>query len=171
MTKFESLHNLFVHEVQDLYNAEKQLTNALPKMMQAASNSDLKEAFRNHLDETREQLQRAERVLRLVNAAPGGVTCEAMKGLVEEGEEIIRSKAAPAVKDAALIGAAQRVEHYEMAGYGTARTFARQLGYDEAADLLQETLDEEGDANKKLTKLAEGGWFSEGINEMAEVAA
>lgn len=151
----DSLHDLYVEELKDLYNAENQLIKALPKMAKAASAPELKEAFTNHLEETRGQVQRLETIFAELGVSPKGKKCKAMEGLVEEGKEVMEEDGEPAVIDAALIAAAQRVEHYEMAGYGCARTFATLLGYTDAAKLLQETLDEEGNADKLLTGLAE----------------
>lgn len=165
--QLNTMKDLFVDQLRDLYSAEDQLTRALPKMAQAATSSDLQSAFRDHLSETQKQKQRLEQIFTTLGMSPQGETCQAMEGLIKEGEEIIRTHADPQVKDAALIAAAQRVEHYEMAGYGTVRTFADELGYSDAKDLLQTTLDEEGSANKKLTSLAEGGLFSSGINQKA----
>jgi ferritin-like metal-binding protein YciE len=153
--KLESLHDLFVDELKDLYNAEIQLTKALPKMAKAASSEDLRTAFEGHLTETEHQVQRLETIFKQLEANPKGKKCKAMVGLIEEGKEIMEEDAEDAVKDAALIAAAQRVEHYEIAGYGTVRTYAQLLGFDEAANLLQETLDEEASADKKLTELAQ----------------
>ena len=154
--KLESLKDLFVEELRDLYSAENQLLKALPKMEKAAHATELKAAFHSHLKETEGQVARLERIFEALGEKPTGKTCKAMEGLVAEGSEMIHEKATPAVKDAGLIGAAQRVEHYEMAGYGTARTFARHLKHELAAKLLQQTLDEEEAADKKLTVLAEG---------------
>ncbi|MEZ4711802.1 MAG: ferritin-like domain-containing protein [Caldilineaceae bacterium] len=165
--QLNTMKDLFVDQLRDLYSAEDQLTRALPKMAQAASSSDLQNAFRDHLRETQDQKQRLEQIFSGLGISPQGHTCQAMQGLIKEGEEIINAQANAQVKDAALIAAAQRVEHYEMAGYGTVRTFADELGFDDAKSLLQTTLDEEGSANKKLTSLAEGGLFSSGINEKA----
>jgi ferritin-like metal-binding protein YciE len=153
--KLKSLHDLYVDELKDLYSAENQLLKALPKMAKAASAEDLRSAFYDHLDETRGQVARLEQIFKKLDTSPKGKKCKAMEGLIEEGKEVLEEDANPEVKDAALIAAGQRVEHYEMAGYGCVRTFARLLGYDDAADLLQETLDEEGAADKKLTELAE----------------
>jgi ferritin-like metal-binding protein YciE len=149
-----SLHDLYVDELKDLYNAETQLLKALPKMAKAASAPELRTAFEDHLEETREQVRRLELIFKKLDASPKGKKCKAMEGLIEEGKEVM-DEAQPPVLDAALIAAAQRVEHYEMAGYGCVRTFARLLGYEDAVELLQETLDEEGAADKKLTELAE----------------
>lgn len=167
MHHLNSLQELLVHELRDLYNAEQQLVAALPKMARAATSHDLQSAFTQHLVETRTHVTRLEKIFNGLGVMGTGKECEAMKGLIKEGEEAINSIGDSAVKDAALIAAAQRVEHYEIAGYGTARTFANKLGFDDAADLLQNTLDEEGSTDKKLTKLAEGTLFSTGINERA----
>jgi len=153
--KLESLHDLFVDELKDLYNAENQLTKALPKLAKAAASDELRTAFEKHLKETEHQVERLETIFEQLEASPKGKRCKAMAGLIEEGKEMMEADGEEAVKDAALIAAAQRVEHYEIAGYGTARTFAQLLGFDEAADLLQETLDEEAAADKKLTEIAE----------------
>lgn len=164
-----TLHDLYIEQLRDLYNAEQQLTQALPKMASAATNKDLKEGFEDHLEETHEQIQRLNTIFSELNMAATGKTCQAMAGLVKEGEEAIKEHTDPDVRDAALIAAAQRVEHYEMAGYGTVRAFAKQLGFGNQADLLQQTLDEEGAADKRLTKIAEGGLLSSGVNKQAEV--
>lgn len=153
--KMESLRDLFVDELKDMYNAENQLLKALPKMAKAATSPELQEAFTNHLEETEKQVERLESVFEMLDMKPVGKTCKAMKGLIEEGKEILEEDMDDDVRDVALIGAAQRVEHYEMAAYGCARTFAGLLGLDDAAELLQETLDEEGNADKLLTKLSE----------------
>jgi ferritin-like metal-binding protein YciE len=153
--KLDSLQDLLVDELKDLYSAETQLVKALPKMAKAASSRDLRAAFEEHLKVTRAQVNRLEKVFKQVNASPKGKKCKAMEGLIEEGKEVMAEEGSPPVLDAALIGAAQRVEHYEMAGYGCVRTYAQQLGYTQAARLLQQTLDEEAEADKKLTALAE----------------
>lgn len=168
MHHLNSLEDLFIHELRDLYSAESQLVNALPKMAQAATSADLREAFNHHLEQTRNHKKRLDTIFNQLGTTSGGEECEAMKGLIKEGESVINAQAHSTVKDAALIAAAQRVEHYEMAGYGTVRTYAKELGHSEVASLLQQTLDEEGDANKKLTGLAEGGLFQIGINEKAK---
>ena len=154
-TKLRSLDELFVEQLEDLYDAENRLTKALPEMADAAHSSELKQAFQSHLRETEGHVQRLEEVFRMVGKNAKATTCEAMKGLLDEGEQMIKAKGDDNVKDAALIAAAQRVEHYEIAGYGTLRTFAERLGYDEAARILQKTLDEEGAADKKLSSIAE----------------
>ena len=153
--KMKSLHDLFVDELKDLYNAENQLLKALPKMAKAATAPELSEAFTNHLAETEKQVEQLESVFEQLGMKPVGKTCKAMKGLIEEGKEVIEDDMEDDVRDAALIAAAQRVEHYEMAGYGCVRTYATLLGYEDAAELLQETLDEEGTADKTLTQLSE----------------
>ncbi len=165
--QLNTLKDLYIEQLRDLYSAETQLISALPKMAQAASSSDLKQAFQDHLQETQHQKQRLEQIFQELGTSPQGETCQAMKGLITEGEGLINTNGDPKVKDAALIASAQRVEHYEMAGYGTVRTFANELGFDTAKSLLQQTLDEEGNADKKLNALAEGGVFSAGINEKA----
>lgn len=163
--KLESLQDLFVDELKDLYNAETQLTKALPKMAKAAASEDLRAAFEAHLEETEHQIERLETIFKQLEASPKGKKCKAMAGLIEEGKEMMDMDAEDAVKDAALIAAAQRVEHYEMAGYGTVRTYAQLLGFEEAANLLQEPLDEEAGADEKLGELAKN------INVEAEAPA
>ena len=153
--KLETLEDLLVSELRDLYSAENQLIKALPKMAKAASHDELKEGFEEHLEQTREHVDRLDRCFKLLGTAAKGKKCHAMEGLVEEGKEAIEEDAPDAIRDAKLIGAAQRVEHYEIAAYGTARAFAQTLGETKIADLLQETLDEEGETDKKLTALAE----------------
>jgi ferritin-like metal-binding protein YciE len=149
-----SLQDLLVESLKDLYSAENQLIKALPKMAKAASSPGLKAGFEEHLGQTREQAQRLERICEQLGVSPKGKKCVAMEGLVEEGKELLQEDLEPAVLDAALIAAAQKVEHYEIASYGTAREWAQQLGLDEAAELLQETLDEEKATDEKLTELA-----------------
>ena len=150
-----SLRDVLNESVRDLYSAESQLIKALPRMAKAASNPELKRAFTAHLEETRQQAARLEKVCELLGVKPKGKTCQAMKGLIEEGAEIIAEKGDPAAKDAALIGAAQKVEHYEIAGYGTTKAFATILFEDEVAKLLDETLQQEKTANETLSALAE----------------
>lgn len=152
---FNSMNDLFLHELKDVYDAEHQLTEALPLMADAASSSDLKTAFNSHLLETREHINRLKQVFQRIGQEPERQTCPAMKGLVKEGNEIIGASGDAKVRDAALIASAQRAEHYEMAAYGSLRTFARQLGLGDVASLLQKTLDEEGACDKKLTRIAE----------------
>jgi len=152
--KITTLHQLFVEQLKDLYSAETQLIEALPKMAEAAHASPLKKGFQLHLKQTREHARRLEKILKGLGASPEGKTCKAMQGLVKEGDETISENASSAVKDAALIAAAQRVEHYEIAGYGTVRTYATLLGQKGAAQLLAATLKEEADTDKKLTAAA-----------------
>ena len=151
----ESLADLFVDELKDLYSAEKQLVKALPKMAKAASSAKLRKGFEDHLRQTEGHVERLEDIFEQMGVKPRGPKCEAMEGLIEEGKRMMKEEAEPAVMDAALIAAAQRVEHYEIAGYGTVRSFARMLGNEKAERLLQKTLEEESETNEKLTKLAE----------------
>jgi ferritin-like metal-binding protein YciE len=157
---------LFEHEIGDLYSAETQLVAALPKMAQAASNEELRNAFNHHLEETRDHVRRLEEIRGQLGSTVSD-ECEGMRGLIKEGDEIIAGSGDSVVKDAALISAAQRVEHYEIAAYGTARTLADDLDLDDAKDLLEQTLDEESNADKLLTKIATGGMLRAGINEEA----
>ncbi len=151
----QSLQDLYIDELKDLYSAEQQLLKALPKMAKAASAPELKDAFNQHLEQTRHQVERLDQIFQDLGKNPRGKKCIGMQGLIEEGNELLKEKAEPAVKDAGIISAAQRVEHYEMAGYGSVRTYAQMLGFDDAAQALQQTLDEEGDTDHKLTQLAE----------------
>jgi len=153
--EFNSLDDLFVNQIEDLYDAENRLTKALPKMADAAASSSLKQAFQSHLRETEGHVARLETIFREVRVDPKRETCEAMKGLISEGEDMIGATGDSDVKDAALIAAAQRVEHYEISGYGTARTIAQRLGLTDVAALLQQTLEEEKAADQKLTTIAE----------------
>ena len=152
--KLDNLRAMFVEELKDLYNAENQLLKALPKMAKAATSAELKRAFESHLKETKVHVERLEQVFESLDETAKGKKCKAMEGLVEEGAEWMKEDADPDVMDAGLIAAAQRVEHYEMAGYGCVRTYAQLLGETKAAKLLQTTLDEEGAADKKLTQIA-----------------
>jgi len=165
-TELNTLDDLLILELNDLYDAEKRIVEALPEMAEAASSPALKQAFQQHLQETQRHVSRLEQAFVDLGRAAGKHTCDAMKGLIKEGSEIVDAVGSPHVKDAALIGAAQRVEHYEMAGYGTARTFAEHLGHTNVARLLQMTLDEEKKTDERLTELAE-----ENINIKAESAA
>jgi len=153
--QLQSLEDLFVEQLQDLYSAEQQLIEALPKLASAASHEELRDAFEKHLAETRQHAKRLEQVFSQVGATPGGERCKGMEGLIAEGQHVLQMQGDPSVIDAALIAAAQRVEHYEIAGYGCARTFAQRLGRRDAAQILQQTLDEEAATDKKLTSLAE----------------
>jgi len=156
MSKLENLNDLFLEELRDLYHAENQLLKALPEMEEAAHSADLKILFNDHRHQTATHVQRLEAIFESLEQPAKGKNCKAMKGLVAEAKQHIKEKAASPVKDASLIAAAQRVEHYEIAGYGTARTFATTLGYMDAADLLQQTLNEEGATNERLTALSQG---------------
>ena len=158
---------LLVEQLSDIYDAEMQITDALPKLVSAASDEDLKEAFSHHLAETRRQIERLEQVFAELEASPSGKRCKAMQGLLEEGEEAIQKSVTGNLKDALLIAGAQRVEHYEISAYGTAIAWAKQLDLDDVADLLDESLDEESDADEKLTSIAEGGLLEAGVNEEA----
>ena len=155
MPAIKSLRDLLVDELRDLHNAENQLVKALPKMAKAASHEELREGFQEHLEQTKGHVDRLERCFKILGEKAKGKMCHAMKGLVEEGAEAIESDSPDMVKDANLIGAAQRVEHYEIAAYGTARAFAETLGETKIVNLLQQTLDEEGETNKRLTAIAE----------------
>lgn len=162
MSKVNSLNDLLVEELQDLLSAENQLLKALPKMAKAASDEELKAGFEQHLEETKGQIERLEKVFELLGEEAKQKKCKAMEGLIAEAQEKIDLQGDEATRDAALIGAAQKVEHYEIAGYGTVRSFAEVLGHDEVAELLQETLDEEAATDEKLTEI------SESLNHAAE---
>ena len=155
MPSIKSLRDLLIDELRDLHNAENQLVKALPKMAKASSSDELREGFEEHLEQTKEHVDRLDRCFKILGANAKGKTCHAMKGLLEEGTEAMEIDAPDMIRDANLIGAAQRVEHYEIAAYGTARSFAETLGETKIAGLLQDTLDEEGDTDKRLTALAE----------------
>ncbi len=151
----KNLEELFEHQLKDLYSAEEQLIDALPKMVKASHDSELKKAFESHLEETKNHKKRLEEICEELSIKPTGEKCKAMQGLVKEAESMIDEKADPEVKDAGLIAEAQRVEHYEISGYGTATRFAKELGHDSIAKKLQKTLDEEYNADQKLDNLAE----------------
>ena len=153
--QLNTLKDLFIDQIKDLKDAENQLTKALPKMAKAASSPQLKSAFEQHLEQTQMHLQRVEQILEEVTGNTRGKKCRAMEGLIEEGSELMKEKADPEVMDAGLIAAAQKVEHYEIASYGTARTYAQLLGENRIAQNLQQILDQEGQADKKLTQIAE----------------
>jgi len=154
--KLESLEQLYISELRDLYSAENQLLKALPKMAKAASSEELKEGFEKHLEQTKGHVERLEQIFQQLDESPKGKTCHGMKGLIEEGSEILKEDGEDSVLDAGIIVAAQKVEHYEIASYGSVRTFANLLNQDEAARLLQSTLDEESETNEILNRLAEG---------------
>ena len=153
--KTTSLRELFVTELQDLYDAENQITEALPKLIDATHHSELKSALQHHLQVTKQQISRLDQIFQKLNQKPTGETCKGMKGVIKEGDEIVSAGGDPSTVDAGIISAAQRVEHYEMAGYGTVRTYAQLLGYQDMARLLQQTLNEEEEADKKLTQIAQ----------------
>jgi ferritin-like metal-binding protein YciE len=162
--EMESLRDLYLEELKDVYNAEKQLLKALPRMARAATHDELRSAFEDHLNVTEEQVRRLETIFDDLGKPARGKKCVGMEGLIAEGKEMMEEDMEPEVLDAALISAAQRVEHYEIAAYGTLRTYARQLGFDNHAELLQQTLNEEGEADKLLTQIAESA-----VNIDAEV--
>jgi ferritin-like metal-binding protein YciE len=162
--KLESLNDLYLEQLKDLYSAETQLLDALPKMAERATSADLKQGFQEHLRQTREHMHRLEQIFSDLGDTPKGHSCEGMKGLIKEGEEMIKMKGEDKVIDAGLIAAAQRVEHYEIAGYGTVRTYAEMLGHSQHATLLERTLQEEEMTDEKLSQLAESH-----INEEATV--
>jgi len=164
--KMQDLQDLFVDLMKDLYSAENQLVKALPKMAKAASNAELKAGFEEHLEQTKEQAARIEEICKMLEVTPKGKKCAGMEGLIEEGKELMEEDAEESVLDAGLIAAAQKVEHYEIAAYGTARTWARQLELDDAVGLLEKTLAEEKETDEKLTELATAL-----INEEAEAGA
>lgn len=153
--KLESLKDLYLEQLKDLYSAETQLVDALPKMAERATSPDLKQGFQQHLRQTEEHVSRLEQIFRDLGESPKGHTCEGMKGLIKEGSEMIKMKGDDKVIDAGLIAAAQRVEHYEIAGYGTVRTYAEMLGHSQHVTLLERTLQEEEMTDEKLSQLAE----------------
>jgi ferritin-like metal-binding protein YciE len=154
--KLDTLEKLYISELRDLYSAENQLLKALPKMAKGASSPELKDAFQKHLEQTKGHVERLEQLFEQLDESPKGKTCHGMKGLIEEGSEILTEDGENSVLDAGIIVAAQKVEHYEIASYGSVRTFANLLGKDEAAGLLKSTLDEESETNEILNRLAEG---------------
>lgn len=157
MAKTKTLHDLFIDQLKDMHSAEKQIVAALPKMAKTASHPELKQAFEQHLDVTKSQLERLGQIFDMMGASAGRKKCKGMEGLLMEGEEIMMEDMAPSVKDAGLIAAAQKVEHYEIASYGTLRTYAQMMGHREAGQVLQQILDEEGRTDKLLTQIAEKG--------------
>lgn len=163
----KSLKKLFISELQELIDAERQLVKALPDMVNAADDKSLQDAFKTHLEETKKQVTRLDQIFSLLEMDSTGTSCEAMQELIQDCSETIKGYSKSAVRDAALITKAQCIEHYEISIYGTLRTFAKELNMDIAQDLLQENLDEEGKANKTLTKIAEGSLMSAGINQKA----
>jgi len=169
--KLDTLKKLYVEELRDIYNAEQQLVKALPKMAKGASSDELRDAIETHLDETKGHIDRLEQIFEELDETPKGKTCQGMKGLIEEGSKILEEKGEDSVIDAGIIAAAQKVEHYEMATYGTLRSWADLLNQDQAAGLLQETLDEEGETDKKLNDLAEEIVNPEALAESEEEEA
>jgi ferritin-like metal-binding protein YciE len=163
--KLNSLRDLYIMELKDLYHGEQQIIKALPSMAEKASSPDLRIAFEEHLQQTRKQVERLEQIFQKIGESPKGQKCKGIEGIIDEGQDMADKDAPPAVCDAALISAAQRVEHYEIAGYGSVRAYARRLGFEDHAQLLQQTLDEESQADRKLTSLAESY-----INEEAKSA-
>ncbi|HKP30295.1 MAG TPA: ferritin-like domain-containing protein [Gemmatimonadales bacterium] len=155
MPSLETLQELLVHELQDLYNAENQIMKALPKMAKKATSNELREAFQEHLGQTEVQAQRLERALALLDAPVRGRTCDGMQGIIEEGKKLMEEEVSEDVLDAGLIAAAQKVEHYEIASYGSVKSWAELLGQDEITALLQETLDEEEETDRRLSEIAE----------------
>lgn len=166
--KNNGLNALFIAELEDMYSSEHQIIEGLPRLIKLASLPELKEALTKHLKETENQARRIERIFTLLSREPAEKTCEAMQGLLREADDLLENKTKSATLDAAIIGAAQKIEHYEIASYGTLRSFAKNLDFDsEILNLLQETLEEEAAADKKLTKIAEGSLFSSGVNKEA----
>jgi ferritin-like metal-binding protein YciE len=163
--KLKSLHDLYLFELKDLYDAEHRIVKALPKMADAAHSPELRSALEQHLEQTRGQVSRLEQVFQKLNEPPKGQKCKGVEGILDEGEGLMDKDTPAAVGDAALIASAQKVKHYEMSAYGSARTFAHKLGFEDQAHLLDETLQEEGETDKKLTSLAESR-----INEEAKTA-
>ena len=151
----DSIEKLFIEELKDLYSAETQITKALPKLVKAASSNELRNAFEHHLKETEGQIERLDQIFEILGTSPKGKTCDGMKGVLTEGSETLHETAEGDVRDVALISAAQRVEHYEMAGYGSVRSYAERLGQPKIAQLLQATLDEEKAADRKLTEISQ----------------
>ena len=162
----EGLRELYIDELKDLYSAENQLVKALPKMAKAAAAAELRQGFEKHLKQTQGQVQRLEKIFQALGESPKGKKCKGMEGLIEEGSEAMEEDYEGSVMDAALIGAAQRVEHYEIAGYGTVRSMAETLGEDDHVSLLEQTLEEEKETDQKLTEIA--GQINTQANEIAE---
>lgn len=162
-----SFRHLLAEQLSDIHSAETQIVEALPKLIGAASDDELKDALSTHLGETRHHIERLERAFEELGESPSGKECVGMKGLLKEGEETMEKRVTGALRDALLIAGAQRVEHYEISAYGTAIAWAKQLDLDDVADLLDESLDEEAAADEKLTSIAEGGLLAAGINEEA----
>ena len=166
MTK-ENMKDLFVEELKDVLDAEHQITKGLPKLIKAAESPELKDAFTHHLKETEGQIERLNEIFSLLKLKPQATTCKAMKGLIAECDEVIEEFEKSSLRDAAIISKAQRIEHYEIATYGTLKSFANELGFSEIESLIKTTLDQEAAADKKLTKIAEGGLLTAGVNSEA----
>lgn len=162
-----TLYDVYVEQLKDMYSAEKQLVDALPKMAQAASTGELQKAFNSHLEETRDHMSKVRAILDELDENPGNKKCKGMEGLLEEGTEVTKEKGDPVVRDAHLIIAAQKVEHYEIASYGGLRAYARTLGYDQAAETLSAILDQEYEADQHLDDIAEGGLLKTSLNVKA----
>lgn len=170
--KNNALNDLFIKELEAMFNSEHQIIESLPKLINLVSLPELKEALSKHLKETQNQVKRIEKIFSLLNISPVETTCKGMEGLIQEAEDLVENAPKSPSLDATIITAAQKIEHYEIASYGTLKSFSKQLGFDEITDLIQDTLDEEAAADKKLTKIAEGSMFSSGVNkEAAETAS
>jgi ferritin-like metal-binding protein YciE len=165
--KESSFHGLFVDQLRDLYDAEQQIIQALPDVIEGVSGEELRKALEHHLELTHGHAERLEKIFSDLGETPTGKSCKGMEGLLEEGEEAIKDHAPGVLRDALIIGGAQRIEHYEISGYGTAKAWAEELDLEEVVDLLDETLDEEAEADEKLTSIATGGLLTEGVNETA----
>ena len=167
--KENGFHEVFVDQLRDLYDAEQQITQALPGVIDAVATDELRKALEHHLEVTHGHVERLDRIFSELGETPTGKSCKGMKGLLEEGEEAIRNHPAGTLRDALIIAGAQRIEHYEISGYGTVKTWAEELELDDAVDLLEDTLDEEAEADEKRTVIATGGLLTEGVNEAASV--
>lgn len=167
--KENGFHELLVDQLRDLYDAEQQITQALPGVIDAVATDELRGALGHHLEVTHGHVERLDRIFSDLGETPTGKSCKGMRGLLEEGEEAIKSHPAGVLRDALIIAGAQRIEHYEISGYGTVKTWAEELDLDDVIDLLEDTLDEEAEADEKLTVIATGGLLTEGVNEAASV--
>lgn len=165
--KENSFHELFVDQLRDLYDAEQQITQALPGVIEAVSSDELREALAHHLEVTHGHVERLEKIFSNLDETPTGKSCKGMEGLLEEGDEAVKNHSPGVLRDALIIAGAQRIEHYEISGYGTAKSWAEELDLEEAVDLLEDTLDEEAEADEKLSEIATGGLLTEGVNETA----
>jgi ferritin-like metal-binding protein YciE len=165
--KENTFHGLFVDQLRDLYDAEQQITQALPGVIEAVSTDELRTALEHHLQLTHDHLERLDRIFSDLGEPAAGKSCKGMEGLLEEGEEAIKNHSSGVLRDALIIAGAQRIEHYEISGYGTAKAWAEELDLEDVVDLLDETLDEEAEADEKLSAIATGGLLSEGVNATA----